>query len=121
MRAANSDRLAVVVAAITGAGIWELLRHIVKRRDVLDDPAFWQIGYPLTLAAALVLGLVWRERPWRWVVALMCGQAFWSLAVATYQSGVPNLFPLTLLMFAVLGLPCLLTAYTGQWIGNRLK
>jgi|RhiMethySRZTD1v2_1073278.scaffolds.fasta_scaffold2393794_1 hypothetical protein len=121
MLAVHSDRLAAAAATITGAGIWELLRHFVNRRDVLDDPAFWQIGYPLTLAAALVLGLVWRDRPWRWVVALMCGQAFWSLAVATYKSGMPNLFPLTLLMFAVLGLPCLLTAYAGQWIGNRLK
>jgi hypothetical protein len=73
----------------------------------------------LLLLAAFVLGLVWRDRPWRWVVGLVAGQVAWSLALALTNDGVPNLLPAGLIMFALLGVPCLLAAYSGRWIGEK--
>ena len=43
-------------------------------------------------------GLVWRERPWRWALWLIAGQAGWSLLLALSRGGVPTLLPLGLLM-----------------------
>jgi peptidoglycan/LPS O-acetylase OafA/YrhL len=120
MRSA-SDTLVAAIAVVTGAGAWELVRLLGRRREAWDDPVFWQLGYPLMLFAALVLGMLWRDRPWRWVVAMMAGQAAWSFALAILRDGVPNPFPLGLVMFAVLGLPCLLAAYAGKWVGDRVS
>jgi hypothetical protein len=49
----------------------------------------------------------------------MIGQAAWSLTLAIGQDGLPNLLPLGLLMFAVLGIPCLVAAYAGRWRGTK--
>ena len=70
--------------------------------------------------AAFALGLIWREQPWRWVVIMLGTQAAWSFLLALVASGVPNLFPLGLVMFALLGLPCLGMAYAGKWLGDRV-
>ena len=52
-------------------------------------------------------------------VWLIAGQVTWSLLLAITQDGVPNLLPLGLIMFALLGIPCLLAAYAGRWVGER--
>ena len=69
-----------------GVGAWELVRLMGRRREAWDDPIFWQLGYPVMIFAALgprhgigVTGL------WRWVVAMMGGQAAWSLVLAFAQ------------------------------------
>jgi hypothetical protein len=119
MAGVRSEAVAFAVAAATGIGAWELVRHLGRRREAWDDPIFWQLGYPLMVAVAFGLGLLWRDRPWRWVAAMLAVQAVWSLALALIAAGVPNLFPLGLIVFAVLSLPCLLAAHLGKWIGAR--
>ncbi|HZJ12235.1 MAG TPA: hypothetical protein VFD26_06235 [Methyloceanibacter sp.] len=96
----RSDIVPAVLAVILGAADWELTRQIVHRREAWDDPLYWQLGYPVLLLAAFLMGMVWRDRPWRWVVGLIAG-------------------PAGLIMFALLALPCLLAAYVGRWIGER--
>jgi peptidoglycan/LPS O-acetylase OafA/YrhL len=118
---ARSAVLPATLAVLLGAADWEMTRRLGTRREAWDDPLYWQLGYPLLLLAAFVLGLVWRERPWRWVVGLIAGQVAWSLALALTNGGVPNLLPPGLIMFALLGVPCLLAAYSGQWIGQRVS
>ena len=115
----RSDLIPSVLAFLIGAADWELVRQLGSRREAWDDPVYWQLGLPLLALAAFVLGLAWRERPWRWVVWLMIGQAAWSLILAISQDGLPNLLPLGLLMFAVLGIPCLVAAYAGRWLGTK--
>jgi hypothetical protein len=103
----RSDLVPTILAFLIGAADWELVRRLGTRREAWDDPVYWQ------------LGLVWRERPWRWVVWLMVGQAAWSLGLALSQDGIPNLLPLGLVMFALLGIPCLVAAYAGRWLGEK--
>ena len=43
-------------------------------------------------------------------------QAAWALLLSVIADGVPNLFPLGLLMFALLAVPCLAAAYAGKWL-----
>jgi peptidoglycan/LPS O-acetylase OafA/YrhL len=116
---ARSTLLPAALAILLGAADWELTRRLGSSREAWDDPLYWQLGYPLLLLAAFVLGMVWRERPWRWAVLLITGQVAWSLALALRHDGVPNLLPLGFVMFALLGLPCLVATYAGRWIGEK--
>jgi peptidoglycan/LPS O-acetylase OafA/YrhL len=116
---ARSSLLPSALPLFIGAADWELARRLGGRREAWDDPLFWQLAYPLLLVAALLMGMVWRDRPWRWAAWLIAGQIAWSLALAFVQGGIPNLLPLGLAMFALLGIPCVLAAYAGRWIGKR--
>jgi peptidoglycan/LPS O-acetylase OafA/YrhL len=115
----GSPLLPAALSILAGAASWELARRLGGHREAWDDPLYWQIGYPLLLLAAFLLGMVWRDRPWRWAALMMAGQAVSSLALALYDGGVPNLLPLGLMMFALLGLPCVLAAYAGKWVVER--
>jgi peptidoglycan/LPS O-acetylase OafA/YrhL len=115
----RSDLVPTILAFLIGAADWELVRRLGTRREAWDDPVYWQLGLPLLVLTAFALGLVWRERPWRWVVWLMIGQAAWSLGLALGQDGIPNLLPLGLVMFVLLGIPCLAAAYAGRWLGEK--
>jgi hypothetical protein len=99
---ARSALLPAALAILLGAADWELIRQFGSRREAWDDPLYWQLGYPLLL------------------LALIAGQVAWSLALALRADGVPNLLPLGLMMFALLGIPCVLAAYAGKWVGEKL-
>jgi hypothetical protein len=105
----------VAIAIVAGILAWDLVRLIGDRREAWDDPNYWLVGYPLMLLAAFVLGLGYPERPWRWAAVIVGAQALWSQFLALASDGVPNLFPLGLVMFAILGLPCVAAAYAGKW------
>lgn len=111
--------LPAILAIVAGAANWQYTKEVAQTREPWDSPLFWQVSYPTLLLAAFLLGLAWRDRPWRWAVLLIGSQAVWALASAIVQDGVPNLFPLGLLMFAILGVPCVLAAYAGRWVGER--
>jgi hypothetical protein len=115
----RTSLLPAVIAFFIGAADWELARQLGGRREAWDGPLFWPLAYPLLLLAALLLGMVWRERPWRWAVWLIAGQIVWSFTLALSQDGVPNLLPLGLVMFGLLGIPCVAAAYAGRWLGER--
>jgi peptidoglycan/LPS O-acetylase OafA/YrhL len=115
----HSTIIPAALAFLIGATDWELVQNLGTHREAWDDPLYWQLGYPLLLLAAFGLGLVWRERPWRWAAWLIAGQVAGSLLLAITQDGMPNLLPLGLIMFALLGIACLLAAYAGRWIGER--
>jgi peptidoglycan/LPS O-acetylase OafA/YrhL len=115
----RSAWLPSILAVVAGAANWEFTREIAQGREAWDVPLYWQLSYPTLLLAAFLLGMAWRDRPWRWAALLMVGQAAWSLIVATVQDGVPNLLPLGLVMFAILAAPCVLAAYAGKWVGER--
>jgi hypothetical protein len=115
----SSTLVPAALAFLAGAADWQLIRGLASRREAWDDPLYWQLGYPLLLLAAFGLGLVWRERPWRWALWLIAGQAGWSLLLALSRGGVPTLLPLGLLMFLLLAIPCALAANAGRWFGRR--
>ena len=120
MGRAISNVVPIAIATVAGILAWDLVRLIGGRREAWDDPNYWVIGYPLMLATALMLGLGFPERPWRWAVVIVAAQAAWALFLGLAADGSVSLFPLGLAMFAVLALPCVAAAYAGQWLARRL-
>jgi len=119
-----SGRLPLLPAALSilaGIVSWEIVMHLGgNHREAWDDPVYWQFGYLSLLVGAFLLGGGWREQPWRWGALIMVGQAIWSLGLAIITDGVPNLFPLGLVMFALLSLPLMGVSYLGAWIGRAM-
>jgi hypothetical protein len=120
MGRAISTVVPVAIAIVAGILAWDLVRLIGGRREAWDDPNYWVVGYPLMLGAALMLGLGFPERPWRWAVVIVAAQAVWALFLGWATDGSVSLFPVGLAMFAVLALPCVVAAYAGQWLARRL-
>lgn len=116
----RSTWLPAILAFLAGAANWQYTREFTGGREPWDVPLYWQTSYPTLLLAAFLLGLAWRDRPWRWAVLLMAGQATWALIVAIAQDGAPSLLPLGLVVFAILALPCVIAAYAGKWVGEKV-
>ncbi|HEY8275487.1 MAG TPA: hypothetical protein VIG52_00650 [Methyloceanibacter sp.] len=111
--------LPTALSILAGIVSWEIVRHLGgNHREAWDDPVYWQFGYLSLLVATFLFGVIWREQPWRWGVLIMAGQAIWLFGFATVADGVPNLFPLGLVMFALLSLPLIASSYLGAWIGG---
>lgn len=114
-------RIALSIAAILiGVVAWEAAIPQGTRKEAWDLPVYWQIAYPLMVAGSFVLGLLGPSHPVRWGLLVGLGQGAWSLIVTAIQKDVPNLPPLGLIMFAILSLPCIATAWIGAWLGRRL-
>jgi hypothetical protein len=118
MGRAISNVVPIAIATVAGILAWDLVRLIGGRREAWDDPNYWVLGYPLMLGAALMLGLGFPERPWRWAIVVVGAQAVWALFLGLATDG--SVFPLGFAMFAVLALPCVAAAYAGRWLARRL-
>jgi hypothetical protein len=106
---------AYVIAAISGAVLWQLAAMLGGRREAWDSSLYWVASYPLGMAVAGVIGYLHPDRAWRWGLTLMLAQAV-VLALAAASFG---LLPLGLIMFAVLGLPVMAVASWGARMGRR--
>lgn len=105
--------LAAVLAVLLGVVAWEAVVPVGSRKEAWDLPVYWQLAYPAMLAGSFVLGWLAPDRPWRWGLLVGLGQGIWSLGKLTLKSGVPSLWPLGLIMFGLLSLPCIALAYLG--------
>lgn len=105
--------IAALIAVAVGIVAWEAVVPSGTRKEAWDIPVYWKLAYPAMLAGSLALGWIVPEQPWRWGLLVGLGQGVWTLAKATMQSGLPSLWPLGLIIFAILSLPCIAMAYLG--------
>ena len=82
-------------------------------RELVDTGIFYVIGVPTGMAAAAVCAWYWPRRAWRYGIAVALGQCLMAVAL---NGEVGNLFPLTLMLFAVLSLPMVVTAGVSGWL-----
>ena len=109
----SRDWLVALIAVAVGIVAWEAVVPAGTRKEAWDLPAYWQLAYPAMLVGALACGWLVPQKPWRWGLLIGLGQGVWTLVKATAQSGVPSLWPLGLIMFAILSVPCVAMAYLG--------
>ena len=74
------------------------------------------MAYPVALALCGLLGIVWPRKPWRWALALFLFQ-FVGMAIRNGELG--GLWPLGLILLAVLSLPGMLVAQLGARFRSR--
>lgn len=110
--------LAAALAVALGIGAWEAVVPTASRKEAWDLASYWQVAYPAMLAGSGALGYLAPRRPWRWGLLVASAQGVWSLAKVAMQSGAPTLFPLGLVMFAILSLPCIALAHLGARLGR---
>jgi hypothetical protein len=95
------------VAALAGFALWTLASLLTTRREAWDAGIYWALVYPLAIAACGLLGYRYPERPWRWALLLFEAQ---FLAMCLRPGELGNLWPMGMVLFAVIALPGMLAA-----------
>jgi peptidoglycan/LPS O-acetylase OafA/YrhL len=104
------------LAVLIGALLVLALAPFGGERELVDTGIFYVIGVPTGMAAAGVCAWYWPQRAWRYGIAVALGQ---FLATFALNGEIGNLFPLTLMFFAVLALPMVVTAGLAGWLHRR--
>jgi hypothetical protein len=103
----------MALAALAGVGAWSLAALVTQKREPWDSGLYWFLFYPLMLAAAAALSYRHPQRPALIAVVLFEAQ-FVAMCIADRELG--NLWPLGMLLFAVLALPGVAAA---RWAARR--
>lgn len=106
----------VVIAAAAGMFLWLATAILTGRREAWDAPAYWGVAYPAALIVSAWLGRAYPERPWRWVLVLFESQ---FVAMCLRNGELGSLWPLGMVMFAVIALPGVLAANIAARFGRR--
>lgn len=107
--------LATCIAIVVGIAVWIVIEWTTGV-EAWDHDAYWLAGYPLMILAAGLLGFWVPQGFLWWPVALVLGQATWAILSAFEQAIV---LPFSLIVFFVLGLPCLLASYIGARFARK--
>lgn len=114
--ALSASVLPVAIAAVAGVVLWIAASVMSGKREAWDADIYWTVAYPVALALCGLLGIVWPRKPWRWALALFLFQ-FVGMAVRNGELG--GLWPLGLILLAVLSLPGMLVAQLGARFRSR--
>jgi len=109
-----TDRWMFAVGGVVGALVWFYVASASGRREAWDSDLYWSLGMPLVGLCAGLFGFLVPQRPWRWGMAPLAGQA----VAAFVRDPTGNLLPLGLIVFAVLGCLCAIPAYIGAALGR---
>ena len=109
------ERWCYVVAAASGVLGRVVIAWISGRREAWDSTWHFQAGIPAQCLISAVLGYLAPGRPWRWGAVPLGAQTLWMIA----SQGVRNLFPLGLIMGAVLAVPPILAARFGAFLSRK--
>ncbi len=102
--------LPLAIAVIVGAALWLAASILTGKREPWDAQLYWVAAYPLSLVACWLLGYAFPHRAWLWALALFQGQ-FIGMAVRNGELG--GLWPLGMVLFAVIALPGIALAAWG--------
>jgi hypothetical protein len=65
---------AYILAISAGMLLWFWASAFIGKREPWDDPAYWQIIYPLAVGLSGILGFAFPQQAWRWAVVLFIAQ-----------------------------------------------
>ena len=92
------------------------MASLTGKREPWDDSVYWTLAYPAAIGVVALLAYRYPDRPWRWALILFEAQ-FFAMCAANGELG--NLWPLGMLLFAVIALPAILAAWLAAWLGQR--
>ena len=105
--------LLVLLVCVISIGSWIAIGKITDV-EAWDHRYYWMFGYPLLIVTSFVTAYIDSRRPWLWGILPILAQAVFVLYAITSQAVV---LPLTITLYVVLVVPCVVAAY----IGIRLK
>ena len=103
-------------AVVTGIVVWIVVSKVSHRREAWDSQWYFMVGVPVVCVVSAVLGYLEPNRPWRWGAAPLAGQFFWMLVT----QGPGNLLPLGVIVFGILAIPSMITAWLGALVGKKV-
>ncbi|HXW05480.1 MAG TPA: hypothetical protein VD833_09630 [Vicinamibacterales bacterium] len=107
-------RTCVLASVAAGIALELGIQALGGRREAWDSPYYWTVGVPLAAAFAFALGLLSRGNAWVWTIVIVPSQ----LTAMMVRSGeISGLWPLMVVLGAVLSAPFVLAAF----IGSRLR
>lgn len=105
----------ILLASFAGAVLWFAPALLSGKREAWDSSVYWAIAYPAALIACGYLGYLYPRHPWRWALVLFEAQ-FLAMCVRNRELG--NLWPLGVVLFAVIALPGVFVAKRCARIGS---
>jgi hypothetical protein len=112
------SRLPFLLAAAIGAALWSAAALISGRPEPWDGAGYWALAYPLSILACALLGYSYPERSWRWALLLFEAQ-FVAMCVRNGELG--NLWPLGMVLFAIVALPGVFAARLTARLSRRSR
>ena len=104
-------RTAFVLAAVAGAVGWLAISATSGRREAWDSELYFGLFLPGIAILVTWLGFLSPRGAWRWAFVPFASQA----VVAFIQNPTADLLPLGLIVFAILGVVCVVPAVVGAW------
>ncbi len=109
------ERWLYVIAAASGILAWVAVSWVSGRREAWDSSWYFEAGIPALCLVSAVLGYLAPNRSWRWGAVPVGAQTLWMYAT----QGIGSLWPLGLLMGAILAVPPILAARLGAFLGRK--
>jgi len=94
--------IAISIAIFSGMFLWVVTAQLTGRNEAWDDPAYWSVSYPVAILICAGLGYLYPKHPWHWSLTLFAAQ-FVGMMISVAEIG--NLWPLGLILFALISLP----------------
>jgi hypothetical protein len=102
-----------LIAIFAGVMLWLVAGVLSGQREPWDADAYWKGAYPAAMFVCAALGYLWPIRAWRWPLALFEAQL---LGMWLRSGEIGNLWPLGMMLLAVLALPGVAVALlAAQW------
>jgi hypothetical protein len=115
--APGTERHLYAVTIIVAVGVWLVPWLFLGRKEAWDHWSYFSVSVPLMALVAAYAGYRAHSRPWRWPLTLIAAQFLTALLLG----GFGNLLPVGMLVLVILGVPMMITAWIGAWLGKRRR
>ncbi len=113
-----SLRTSVAASIVVGIVLELGVQALSARREAWDSPAFWTIGLPCALVAALLIGVWSSGRAWLSTFAVAPAQ-FLAMTIRSGEIGI--FWPLGLALTTLLSLPFVAASFAGSRLGRAAR
>lgn len=109
--------LTLFISILIGITFWIIMTYVTEDSEAWDNPLYFKIGLPVLGLINILLGIINPNKPWRWGLLSTISQAF---PMVILSNGEANLWPLTIIAFAILSIPMILANYIGYFIRTKM-
>ena len=115
MRLPSLPYIPHLIATVSGLLVCRTISYFTGSKEAWDSGVYFSIGIPVMSTIVAVLSYCEPNRPWRWTVCMAAGQ---SVAILMAGNSL-SLWPLSLVVMAVLSMPQFLAGLAGSQFAIR--